>query len=36
MYYIPSFIEIGLPVPEKSILKVFTIHVYGHGVILVM
>ena len=27
--YIPSFVEIGLPVPEKKILRVFTI--YGHG-----
>ena len=27
--YIPSFIEIGPPVPEKKIFKVFTI--YGHG-----
>ena len=28
-YYIPSFVEIGLPVPEKKIFKGFTI--YGHG-----
>ena len=27
--YIPSFVEIGPPVPEKKILKDFTI--YGHG-----
>ena len=27
--YIPSFVEIGPPVPEKKILKVFTI--YGRG-----
>ena len=27
--YIPSFLEIGLPVPEKKILKGFTI--CGHG-----
>ena len=27
--YIPSFVEIGLTVPEKKILKGFTI--YGHG-----
>ena len=27
--YIPSFMEIGLPVQEKKIFKVFTI--YGHG-----
>ena len=27
--YIPSFIEIGPPVPDKKIFKVFTI--YGHG-----
>ena len=27
--YIPSFVKIGLPVPEKKILKGFTI--YGHG-----
>ena len=27
--YIPSFVAIGLPVPEKKILKGFTI--YGHG-----
>ena len=26
---VPSFVEIGLPVPEKTILKSFTI--YGHG-----
>ena len=26
--YIPSFVEIGLPVPEKKIFKGFTI--YGH------
>ena len=29
-YYIPSFVEIGTPVPEKKIFEgVFTI--YGHG-----
>ena len=28
--YIPSFVEIGLPVPEKKILKGFY-HIYGHG-----
>ena len=27
--YTPSFVEIGLPVPEKKIFMVFTI--YGHG-----
>ena len=27
--YIPSFVEIGLPVREKKILKGFTM--YGHG-----
>ena len=27
--YIPSFEEIGLPIPEKKIFRVFTI--YGHG-----
>ena len=27
--FIPSFVEIGLPVPEMKFLKVFTI--YGHG-----
>ena len=27
--YIPSFVEIGPPVPEKKILKDFTIHVRG-------
>ena len=27
--YIPSFVEIGLPVPEKMIFKGFTI--YGRG-----
>ena len=27
--YIPSFVEIGQPVPEKKILKGFTI--FGHG-----
>ena len=27
--YIPSFVEIGLPVLERKILKGFTI--YGHG-----
>ena len=27
--YIPSFVNIGLPVPEKKILRDFTI--YGHG-----
>ena len=25
----PSFVEIGLPVPEKKVLRLFTI--YGHG-----
>ena len=28
--YIPSFVEIGLPVPEKKIFKVF-FTIYGHG-----
>ena len=28
--YIPSFIEIGLPVPEKKIFKGF-FFIYGHG-----
>ena len=28
-HYIPSFMEIGLPVPEKKIFEGFTI--YGHG-----
>ena len=32
--YIPSFVEIGLPVPEEKFLKGFTI--YGHGGHLVM
>ena len=27
--YTPSFVEIGPPVPEKTIFMVFTI--YGHG-----
>ena len=27
---IPSFVEIGLPVPEKKIFKVF-FAIYGHG-----
>ena len=27
--YIPSFVEIGLPVPEKIFFMAFTI--YGHG-----
>ena len=27
--YIPSVVEIGLPVPENKVLKSFTI--YGHG-----
>ena len=30
--YIPSFVEIGLPVPEKKIFERF----YGRGAILVM
>ena len=29
--YIPSFVEIGLPVPEKKIFKGF-FTIYGHGV----
>ena len=28
--YIPSFVEIGLPVPEKKIFKGF-FAIYGHG-----
>ena len=28
--YIPSFVEIGLPVPEKKIFEVF-FFIYGHG-----
>ena len=28
-FYIPSFVEIGLPVPEKIFKGFFTI--YGHG-----
>ena len=28
--YIPSFVEIGLPVPEK-IFKPFLSYIYGHG-----
>ena len=28
--YIPSFVEIGLPVPEKKIFKGF-FTIYGHG-----
>ena len=28
--YIPSFVEIGLPVLEKKISKGF-LHIYGHG-----
>ena len=29
-YYIPSFVEIGLPVPKKKIFEGFY-HTYGHG-----
>ena len=29
-YYIPSFVEIGLPVPKRRFLKGFY-HTYGHG-----
>ena len=27
----PSFIEIGPPVPEKNIFEGFFYHIYGHG-----